>query len=107
MLAEIVDGDGAKRVEADMERHPLDVEAAQDLLREVQSRRRGGGGARLERIHGLVALGIGEWLGDVRRQRRLPGGLAVQAQAPSSLADVLQQLDRPVALTGSQPSCRT
>ena len=83
-------------VEADVERDALDVEPRQQLRREVQpgGRRRGRPG--LVRVHRLVALGIGERLGDVRRQRHLARRLAVQPHAPAALAEVLEQLDRPV-----------
>src|SRR5439155_25146443 len=54
-----------KRVEADVERDALDVEAGEQLRREVQSRRRRGSRAGLARVHGLVALRVGERNGDV------------------------------------------
>ena len=43
-----------------------------------------------------------ERLGDVRRQRRLARRLAVEADVPASLAEVLDELDRAVALAGLQ-----
>ena len=49
------------------------------------------------RVDGLVALGIRERRGDVRRQRRVAVRLAVEAQAPASLAEMLEQLDGAVA----------
>src|SRR6202011_1913613 len=69
----------------------------EQLGREVEpgrrSRRRAGPG----RVDRLVALWLYERLGDVRRQRRLPRRLAVEQQPPAPLAEVLDQLDGPVA----------
>ena len=69
-----------------------------------------GGGRRgrsgLPCVDRLVALGRVERLRDVRGQRRLARRLAVEPQPPASLAEVLEQLDRPIAATGAQPSCR-
>ncbi len=53
-------------------------------------------------VDGLVALRVGERLGDVRRERRLTRRLALQPQAPAALAQVLDQLDRPQPLPGPQ-----
>ena len=47
------------------------VQQVEDRGREVQARRRRGGGTRLGRVHGLVALGVGQRRGDVRRERHL------------------------------------
>ena len=55
----------------------------------------------------LEPTGDREWLGDIRRQRRLSGRLAVQPQPPSTLAEVLEQLDSSVPSTGSQPPGRS
>ena len=88
---------GAERVEADVQRDALDVERCEQLRREVQAGGRRGGGAGVARVDGLVALGIGERRGDVRRQRRLAVRLAVEAEPPASLAEVLDQLDGAVA----------
>src|SRR2546423_13068660 len=104
MLAEIFDGDGTKGVETDVQRHTFDGEATQHVIREVQPGGRSCGRPRFMGVHRLVALGIGERLGDVRRQRRLAGRLAVEAEAPPPIADVLQQLDRPVLRTRAQAS---
>ena len=68
VLAEIVDGDRAERVEPDLQRDPLDVETREQVAREVQAggrRRRRAGLA--PRVDGLVALRIFERLRDVRR----------------------------------------
>ena len=54
------------------------------------------------RVDRLVPLGIGERLGDVRRQRRLARRLALEANAPAPLAEVLEQLDGAVA---AGPAC--
>ena len=86
-----------ERVEPDVQRHALDVESREQLGREVQAGRRRRRRALLARVDGLVALGVGERLRDVRRQRRLPGRLAAQPHAPAPLAEMLEQLDRPVA----------
>ena len=59
------------------------------------------------RVDRLVALRVGERLGDVRRQRRLARGLALQAQPPAPLAQVLDQLDRAQSLPGPQLLRRT
>ena len=99
MVVEVLDGDGPKRVEADVERDPLDVEPRKNLVREVQTGRRCGRGSGCTRVHGLVPRGIGEGLGDVGRQGSLPGGLAVEPQAPASLPEVLEQLDGAVTLS--------
>ena len=99
VLGEIVHRYGPERVETDVERDALDVETLEQLLREVQA---GGGRGRrpgLARVHRLVAAGIRERLRDVRRQRRLAGGLAVQSQPPPSFAEMLEQLHRAVAAT--------
>ena len=68
----------------------------------VGRRRRPG----VPRVDGLVALRVGERLGDVRRQRRLARRLAVEPHAPAALAEMLEQLDRPVAPAGAQPPGR-
>jgi hypothetical protein len=66
----------------------------------MQARRRRGGRAGLACVDGLVAGGIAERLGDVRRQRSLARRLAVETEALAALAEVLEQLDGPVALSG-------
>ena len=89
-----------------MERDVLDVEPAEQLGREVEPGGRRGGRAGLVGVDRLVAPGVGERLRDVRRQRRLAGRLAVEPQQPAALAEVLEQLDRPVAPTGAEPPRR-
>src|SRR5262249_56273655 len=69
MLLERLSRQRPERVEADVQRHPLDVEAAEELRREVQPRRGRRRRARLTCIDRLVTLGIGERLADVRRER--------------------------------------
>ena len=44
-------------------------------------------------VDGLVALGVVERLRDVRRQRRLAGRLAVEADEPAPAPEVLDELD--------------
>ena len=78
MVGEIVHGHRAERVQSDVESHPLDVQAGEQFRREVEAGRRCGGRALVLRVDRLVALGIGERLGDVRRQGRLSGGLALE-----------------------------
>ena len=89
-----------------MERHALDIQPLQQLRREVETGRRRGRRALLPRVDGLVALRVGERLGDVGRQRSLPRRFAVQAQPPPTLTEVLEQLDRAVARAGPQPARR-
>src|SRR5262249_16929300 len=62
--------------------------------------------ARFTRVDRLVAVGIGERLGDVRRQGRLAGRLAVEPHAPSALAEVLEQLHLALTLALLQPPRR-
>ena len=45
-------------------------------------------------VDGLVALGIGERLVDVRRQRHLAGRLPLEPDEPAAAAEGLHQLDR-------------
>jgi hypothetical protein len=101
-------GDGAKRVEPDVQRHALHVQLREQAGREVEpggGRRRGAGLVRIDR---LVALRVGERLRDVRRQRRLAVRLRVeQPDAPPPLAEVLEHLHGPVRLAGLQPARRT
>ena len=89
-----------------MEGDVLDVEPLEQLTREVEPRRRRGRRAGFARVHGLVALGVGERLHDVGRQRRLPGRLSVQAEAPAALAQVLEELDVAVAPARPEPPRR-
>ena len=93
VLFEPLLGHGPERVESDVERDALDVEAREQLRREMEPCGRRRGGAGVARIDRLVARGIGERLGDVRRQRRLAVRLAVQPQPPAALAEMLDQLD--------------
>ena len=89
-----------------MERDALDVEPPEQLRREVQSRRRRRGRAGRVGVDRLVARGVGEGLGDVRRQRGLPVRLAVEPHAPATLAQVLQQLERAVTVAGPEAARR-
>src|SRR5262249_23465671 len=57
---------------------------------------------RVRRVAGLVRLGVGGGLVDVRRQRRLSGGRALEPQLPPALAEWLDQLDRAQPLPGAQ-----
>ncbi len=50
--------------------------------------------------------GIGEALGDVRRERRFTGGLAFQPNDPASIASTLDELDGTEPLTSAQPPAR-
>ena len=106
VLPELLDGDRPERVEPHVQRDPLDVELGEQLRREVEPCRRSGGRARLARVDRLVPLGIGERLGDVRGQRGLTGRLAVEPDTPAALAEMLDQLDRPVAAAGPKASRR-
>src|ERR687884_315334 len=72
----------------------------------MQPRRRRRRRARLVRVDRLVALGIRQRLRDVRRQRRLARRLAVQSQAPTALAEMLEQLDGTVAGADTEPPRR-
>jgi len=71
VLFEHLDGHRPKRVEADVERHPLHVQPFEQLGGEVETGGRSCGGAFLLGVDGLVALWLGERLGDVRRQGHL------------------------------------
>ena len=102
VLLERLGRERAERVEADVQRHALGLEQAEQLGREVEAGRGGGRGARLVRVDGLVAARVGERLGDVGRQRRRSRRVAVQPQAPAPLAERLEQLDRPQALARAQ-----
>src|SRR5215211_2771062 len=103
MLGEVFHAHGPERVEPDVERDALDVQPAEQLGREVEARRRSGGRAGLVGVDGLVALRVDERLRDVRRQRRLPAGLAVEPDEPAARAEVLDELDGAVAAPGAQP----
>ena len=106
VLLEALGRDRPERVETHVERDALDVEPRQELGREVQAGRRSGRGAALPRVDRLVPDGVHERLGDVRRQGRLAGGLALEAQQPPALAAMLEELDRPEALARAQPPRR-
>ena len=106
MILDALDRERPERVEADVQRHALDVEPGEELRREVEARRRGRRGAFGRRVHRLVALGIEKRLRDVRRQRRLSGRLADEPQPPTALAEMLAELDRSVALAGTQAARR-
>ena len=104
VLGQIVDRDRAERVEPDVQRDPLDVEPCQHLGCEVQPCRRRCRGALCCGVDGLIALRVVERLGDVRRQRGLPGRLALEPQPPAPFAERLDQLDRAQPLPGFQLS---
>ena len=106
VLLEPLLGHRPERVEPDVERDAARVEPREQLRREVQAGGRRRGRAHRARVDGLVAGGIGERLRDVRRQRRLARGLALETEAPAPLAEVLDQLDRPVPAAGPQPPRR-
>ena len=97
MLVKVFDGNRTERVEPDVQRHSFDVEERKHFFGEVQAGRRRRGRAGVARIDGLVARRVVERLGDVRRQRRLAGRLAVQPEPPPSFSVVLEQLDRSVS----------
>ena len=67
---------------------------ASTLGREVEPGGRRRGRARVARVDRLVALRVGQRLGDVRRERRLAVGLAVEPDEPASAAERLDELDR-------------
>src|SRR2546423_89916 len=98
---------GPERVEADVQRHALDVECGEQLRREMQPGRGRGRRARFVRIDRLVALGLLEPLRDVRRQRRLPLRLAVEPEPPAPFAEVLEELHRAVAPARLESARRT
>src|SRR5437763_4887929 len=97
VLGQVVDGDRTERVETDVERHARDVEAGQQLGREVQAGRRRRGRAGFARVDSLVPLGIVERLADVRREGRLPARRPVEPEPPPSFAQMLEQLDVAIA----------
>ena len=66
---------------------PLTAPTLEQHRREVQAGSRGGRGPLVARVDGLVALGIGERLGDVRRQRHLAGGPLIEAHSPATVAE--------------------
>ena len=72
-----------------MERHPGDGQPGEQLAREVEAGGRRRCRAGLVSVDGLVAAGIRERLADVRRQRRLAGGLALDQDAPAAVGDRL------------------
>jgi hypothetical protein len=78
VLVEVVDRHGPEGVEADVERDALDVQLGQELRSEMEAGSRRRGRAFALRVDRLVALGIIERLGDVRRKRRLAGRIARQ-----------------------------
>ena len=89
-----------------MERDALDVEPREQLRREVEPGRRRGRGAGVGGVDRLIAPRLRQRLVDVRRQRRLAVGLAVEPDAPAPLAERLEQLDRPEPLARPQPPRR-
>ena len=89
-----------------MERDPLDVEPLEELGREVEPGRRRRGRAGLVGVDGLVPLGIPERLGDVGRQGRLAGRLALQPDEPAPTSQRLDELERPQPRPRKQPPAR-
>ena len=71
-----------ERVEADVQRDRLVVEAREELGCEVEPRGRRRGRAGIARVDRLVALRVGRRLVHVRRQRQLPVGLAGELHDP-------------------------
>jgi hypothetical protein len=102
VVAQVVHRHGPERIEADVERDPLGDETTEYLLREVQTCRRRRGRPGFAGVNSLVAGRIGQGLGDVGRQRRVSVGIPVEAQAPASFAEVLEQLDRAVAFSRAE-----
>ena len=89
-----------ERVEADVQRDALDLRAAR-ARPGVKCRPAVGAAAEpaLARVDRLVALGVRERLGDVRRQRRRsPARLAVEPNPPAPLAEMLERARPPVAV---------
>ena len=95
---ELVDGERPERVEADVEGDPLDVEPGEQLGREVEAGRGCRSGPGVRGVDGLIPLRLRQGLVDVRRQRWLAVGLAVEPDPPASLAERLEELDRPEPL---------
>src|SRR6266851_5772389 len=106
VLLEPLGRDGPKRVEADVQRHALDLELREELRREVESRRRRSRRPGLLGVDRLVAIRIVERSGDVRRQRCRAVGLTGEPQPPASLPEMLEQLDRSVPAARFQPPGR-
>ena len=102
VLLERLGAQWTEGVEADVQCDALCLEAGQQLRGEVKARRRRRGRAGLVGVDRLVARRVGERLGDVRRQRRLPRRLAFEAHEPATLAEVRDELDRAVPLPRSQ-----
>jgi hypothetical protein len=90
VLGEMPRRDRSERVEPDMKRHALDLESREELRCEVQAGGRRGRRTGFACVHRLVALWIGQRLDDVRRERRLSRGLAVQPEPPAPLAEMLE-----------------
>ena len=107
MVLDVLDRERAERVEADVQRHPLDVERSKQLGREVEARRGRCRRALRRRVDRLIALRIRERLVNVGRQRRLTRRVAVEPKPPTPLAEMLEQLDRAVSLPGAQAPRRT
>ena len=100
VLLDVVDADGAEGAEADVQGDEAEVDAhlaqlLHLLFGEVQAGGRGGGGALLAVVDGLVALLVLEFLVDVGRQRRL-------AEAVEDLLEdtVIVELDDAAAKVG-------
>ena len=67
VLGERLGADGAKRVEPDVKRDALEVQAREQLRREMEPGRRRGSRPSLRGVDRRLALGILERLGDVQR----------------------------------------
>jgi len=98
--------DRAERVHTDVERDERRVEAGEQRRREVQPGRRGRRGAGLARVDGLVPLRVVEGLADVRRERRLAAGLALEPEEPTAAPEVLHEHDLAQALARTQTTSR-
>ena len=90
-----------------MQGHADRVERGEELLREVQAGGRRGGRALRGAVHRLVALGICERLVDVRRQRHLAVGLALDLDEPAPVTPGLAQPHRSHDLAGAKAPRRT
>ena len=105
---EVVHGHRAEGVEPDVQGDPLDVEALEQLGREVEPGRRRGGRARLARENRLIALRVVELLVDVGRQAApRPRGSPSSAIRQRPSPERLEQLDRPQPLPGAELAGRT
>ena len=105
----LLDGLGRERperVEADVQRDRLVVEAREELGCEVEPRGGRRGGAGIARVDRLVALRVGRRLVHVRRQRQVPVGLAGELHDPPPRAERLDELDRRGRAATAEPLAR-